>query len=518
MAVVVFKKPLFLERMGSRMKKGAVIVSVGAVVACGVIAGTVIFRSAPPSASSNLKAYESAGMPWTLADLPQERIDSGPETAAFFIRKAIPLLPKDADGLAFMTTQGDAMLPSEADAVLKLLDPYGPSLKEARTASERDVYGHGWDWDMDTGKVLPEISKVTRLVHLLNLRAEAKLLTGDVKGGLEDWEAGVRLCLLTRQISDSIAALYTAYHSHGTAQFGAKLIHGQPENALVVEKVLKGLTQLDVFPDWKSVVKADAYSYLSAFRNSQSQEEALRFLGKDIPLDDPFRKRIVREGLPEKKEMQESLAPVLAAYTQIGREMSDPAIDLNAMIKAVDQIEQKAEIEGKGAGAYRLSQVLRGMARAQAQIRTSHCLAKLHQAKLKGGSEVAKAKEEALTILDPISNQPIKFLSRESGIKVWSIGLDGVDDGGITLREARSAVTSITQTVTYDEVAEHPMRMQSLPYMRRQVAAAAQAAGNGRPRRPSADVARFQTPLMKPGSNGEAPLSIRREFYLNWID
>lgn len=495
------------------MKKRSLFIAVGTVF--GLAATALVVKSIfLPSDSAVVEAYRKAGMPWSAEELDgKHHAEAGSgadaESAADDLKRAAASLePSAANLVAF---RPKSVLPSsEAKQALEILSIHKKALDYAIAASVKKSYGVRRDWDLDVGGIETEASNLAVLMGLLCIRAEAYMRTGEMDKGLADWQSALRLNLLARQIPDSIAADYVASSTAAIAESAIRLIHlasGRPE---IIAKIADGFGELDSDLDWKSIIKSDGYSYLAAFRNSQNHEEALRHLSQPLPVTNPARNRVVREGLPADEEMKASVVDVLSFYAKLGKAMSEPQMSLAGMAKFIVQEEEKLERDGKGPGTYSLGQILTRVASAQAQVRAAHCLVLLSRTKSAGSSSAVSSLPEQ--VIDPFTGQPIKFIERSNGMKAWSIGPDLLDDGGISQEDAKRLAASPMAVVTYDRVAELPVSERPWPWLTRWEAPKEPKGSPKKivPRRPAGASAKFETAVMKPGSNTLAPLSIRR--------
>jgi hypothetical protein len=445
------------------MKKNLTWLAGAGAALASVAACLVIFSNRGPDLEALAKDYKEADMFWTVKDFPPASEVSDSENAAPVISKAMEVWPRMRGAMEF-GFRFEPKTKEEADEVLERMSNLKPSLEIALQASQMKGYSLGWDWDKDMNKVVPELQSLRLIVRALCQKSQALLVVEKTDEALESWEAALRLTLLARTIPDSSAALLASSMSASVSRTAVKAMDRRPNDARLIDALAKGLTQLDNEPDWRLIIKADGYAYLATLRNSVNTDDAAGRLQPDFQEPESQKKPLVREGIPAASDLKEMTGGVLKAYAQLGEAISSEKTTLPDAILLAEKLEDQAGSGGTSRSLSSLSRSLRRIGAGMGHARAAHVLAVVLKERSGGKKDLADLEDvPGGPWLDPLSGLPLKFSNRKEMVKIWSIGANLSDDGGLSREEASAAMQdSLTETgrpMAYDEVAANPISL-----------------------------------------------------------
>lgn len=456
--IVLARADIGIERLAMK-KKLTWLAGAGAALAS-VAAVAVIFSNRGPDLEALAKEYQAAGMPWTTKDLPVPKDVNEGDNAAPLIRKAIEAWPRMRGQMEF----GTRTLPEskkDAEAVLARLANLKSSLSLAIEAGGKPAYEPGWDWDRDLNKVVPELQSVRLMVRALCQRSDAYIAAGNIEEGMRDWKAALNLTLLSRTLPDSSAALLASSMSASVSRAAVRAIDREPKDIDLLNEVVSGLKKLDSGPDWRMAVKSDGYAYIATLRNSREPNEAASRLHPDFAGTQAV---LVREGMPKSPKLAEMTGGVLKAFAKLGTAIESDASGLADVMLLAEQVEDEAGSGEDVRSPSSLSRSLRRIGASMGHAKAAYALALLVKNRADGGEEIKDLADLAGgPWLDPLSGLPLKFSYRKERIKIWSIGANLADDGGLSREEAMASTqTPLTDHAgarAFDEVAAFPHRL-----------------------------------------------------------
>lgn len=147
----------------------------------------------------------------------------------------------------------------------------------------------------------------------------------------------------------------------------------------------------------------------------------------------------------------EVMEPVLNTLNADGTEKSPGALEA-----ALEQASNRSQI-GSSPMDYAVQEVLpvfehafQAPIRMKARLRTTRAMASVIDYQAKNGRWPSDLSEVGPVPLDPfLENKPIQYRVENNGFRVWSVGVDKVDNGGITRAESKPAAGSEQK---FDEV------------------------------------------------------------------
>ncbi len=437
-----------------RRREWAVVLGVGVATVYALYRVAVRywdFGTAAGELPAAIRDYRAVGLPWTAADIATNVPER--KNAASLLRHAIEAWPeKDAYGKidkAFSEGRAAPLLPSLA-----------PSLTLAHEAAKRPQLDYGRDLDLGLFLDFPEGAYVKRIARALALRAELAAARGDDAAALADLEDARRIAVLTGQEPHLIASLVSV--STGMIALGA--VEGCLARAAKSPERLKRyaawVAEPTPLPDVPRAIKGEVYRSIANLRmfphlgvgRSPVPMADLNAFAADIGPAPVPPSKIPRDGIPQGVRNQAYMARHCQMWTELWRATDGLRGDPDAVGRKWSEIENRHYENDKGL-SHGLDAILfptygqalksplallarRAVLRALAEAMIAHAAAGRWPAAVKG--------------IDPYTQKPLKVRSDKDGFRVWSVGKDGKDDGGLLLRDrARSSQGR-------DEVAIYP--------------------------------------------------------------
>lgn len=445
------------------MKKNLTWAALAAAVLASAAACLVIFSNRGPDLEALAKEYKEADMFWTAKDFPPAPAVKESENAAPLVRKAVEVWPRMRGSMEF-GFRFEPKNKEEAEELLERMSNLKPSLDIAKKASLKKAYNPGWDWDKDLNKVIPELQSLRHMVRALCQESQALVAAEKTSEAIESWESALRLTLLARTIPDSSASLLASSMSASVSRAAVKAMDRSPKDTRLLASLVEGLRQLDSEPDWRLAIKADGYAYLATLRNSVNSEDAAARLQPDFQEPESHKRPLVREGIPSVPSLREMTGGVLKAYAALGAAVASPKTTLPDAILLAEKIEDEAGSGGATRSLSSLSRSLRRIGANMGHAKAAYALAQIltlqtrEDGKLAGLDDVPGG-----PWLDPLSGMPLKSSFRKERVKIWSIGANLSDDGGLSREEASAAMQDSqidpTKALAYDEVAANPFSL-----------------------------------------------------------
>ncbi len=307
------------------------------------------------------------------------------------------------------------------------------------------VHYDGAPW----GILLPHLAQVKKLAMVLQLRATARLSEGQAASAHADTLLAMRLAELTRDepflISQLVRgaawtlALQPVWEGINDHRWDGPQLASIAERlravdlAVAIDRGLRGQQFSGIAPvnDETRVRLADEFR---SFGSNRSTEEALP--PEQLELAD----RLIRYGprgwfyqndLTTFSRVGEECARFAAWYgtraiTNVARSVEMPVLRVRPYQFIGDQFMQMLKARG----------AITGLLRAQAQVHLSLAATALERHRLATGTYPASLEALVPRYLDrvpsdPMTGGPLRYLRASDGtFKLYSIGLDGLDDGG----------------------------------------------------------------------------------------
>lgn len=379
------------------------------------------------------KRYKASGLPWTADELvPPEAGKSEKEYQALIElleQYALKTEPKNPN-------IKDLITPSDYAALDAYFAPRNELLDKAQSVAGRTVTWQK-DWDSGAAVLFPELASIKTVVKDLVLRAELRSARRDIKGAAADLRAG-------SDIAKNAIKAPTLIHGLVEIACRSILVHGLQRTAsfhlndpIALEELRMAAKPLAQTPDLYYSLKGEAFMGLTSLRNfnwriltNSGWEEGME------PIDTT---KLVRGGDIPGIAAKSFAVPYLNAWAEFAEKAKVQGSNPQSMIALSKTLEESAESQ-KGVSATFVSiffpvfsQAGRAFAKTEADYLTADYAMRIAVAKAKGST--AKVTEADI---DPFDGTALKVLINKSNIKVWSIGLNRTDEGGLSADEGRA--------------------------------------------------------------------------------
>lgn len=449
-----------------RMKKWLVRLAIFALTLIALAAVGVIglwtftgFGSASAKAKERYREWQAVGLPVTKAEVDPRPLPRPSENAASLVQAARTILEplRSEKSVSFSSEKSFS-----SGAMADFIRDREAFLAKMEEASKRPHLNFERDWDMGADLLVPEFADLKLAAKLFAARAEIRAKRGDEPGMLADLTAARRLAKLVSAEPAPIAGLVGMAMDDAT-MLGlgrcASLYADDPEILGAMKKIMED-TAFTV--DQEAAIRSEVYTGLATFRRLSNKDVIEMITSPDSCSFLPDSPRMnVTEGLPTQQLPRAVYSELAAYWNEFYPRIIDPSEDQTRV--AADQafrqqqmMESKSEPKRVAAhfcwsiDAFALS-FQRGSARQKCGLAYLAVL-EFRARNGKWPSNLADAGVTGSAALDPIDGRPLKYRFSASSARIWSVGSNKFDDGGVTKEEARSSGSYSA----HDDVWVHP--------------------------------------------------------------
>jgi len=415
--------------------------------------------------------YRAAGMPWEAKDLEipvADKDNAAPLLSEAFAKADDPLL-KTSTSRAEKLMAVDKW--DEAEAAIQTV---GPGLLLAKAASQKSGLSFHRDWDMGPQLQIPEFEPMRYFVKLLSDRAVCEAAQHKDEACLVDLTSAWRLSSLLGHEPILIGMLVEISGQ-------ATVLQGAERCASLRAAAPQFLARLQTFldsardrPQFMHALRGEAYQGLVVARNLGAfggVEGALAALGggRDDDENSPpplVPSRVIRTGVPTELLARAFADQHLKYWASIkkmadacggdpvamGRAMDAAAAQFNKEPEAPsspDTDVTKASLELEAILMPVFSEAGRAVPRRDATLVTARALVASLSYRDKTGRFPANSAEIPGAYVDPFTKGPLKIKETPTSFRVYTVGPDGIDHGGIAASETKG-------NQGYDIVAAYP--------------------------------------------------------------
>jgi hypothetical protein len=421
--------------MGSKGKRGQrFLIGAGVFVLVCAIVVFIVATAQQNNLSAKVAAARKAGFPFEGKSLEMKPPFPNAKNAAPYYEQAISQYRGLSSRQAAETALGKPIeaLDEKDRAVLgAFVADMGPALDYMWQGSQADYCYFPKDWDKGAAVLFPEYSSLKQIARTLAVRAQAAVGKGDLPSALEDF-ATVRT--LARHLAEQ-PTLIALLVSIAVDAIRARSLEVLFPLALKRESDSMWIREcIEAMPekfDLTGAIKTEAFFMYWLTRDGVDLRREMGF-----KTDDGFR--------PEVDLLQRSAfvrravrITVLDLYTPVIRDYK-PSDDERIVLDALDQRALEIQ-EGNRMAWPTLSTflpVFRGLAESldRARFRRRSLLAALDvlDHRRKTG---AWPSELPAGYIDPYDGKPLRYKIDGDGFRIWSVGANKTDEGGLTDRE-----------------------------------------------------------------------------------
>ena len=410
---------------------GILVCGAGCWGTVALVERVVDFRPAAGELDAAVRDYRAAGMPWTAKDLAPAKPLPPARNAASLLRRANAVVLKQGWSGGDRALR-DAMEAGRYEDAAAKLDAYAPTLAVFERATAIGTVDFGRDRDLGVNQLFPEFAPMKSAMKAFGYRARLRAVRGDLTGARADLRAartlarmaesdGVLISMLVRISGDAIA--------DDAAQRAAALDPG------LASMLIEDLKRSDRAPDFARALRSEAYLSLATSRNLTGQLARDSWSGSEGEEKNPTETdpaRLVRDGVPDGLIQRAYLARSLQVWTRVAGEMrraSDPGQLGNALDRIEDSIGEDRRVSSL------LNQILFpifGQAgNAVVKDRASRELTLAYLRALETRRRTGRFPAEPIQGNDPFG-RPYVVRTEGAGFRLYSLGPNGKDDGGLT--------------------------------------------------------------------------------------
>jgi hypothetical protein len=413
---------------------------------CGLGGWAVLQVADFPQAARQLPAaereYRAMGLPWTASDLARKPAVSDSDNAAILIREVaasgtLRKLSREHDEIEDLLREGRL-----ADATERM-QPYREIVPRIVEAARRPDADFKRDWDLGPILLLPEYAEIKNMVRLLGLEGRLKAQRGDAEGaasrlldarrlGAHAGREPILIAHLVYIACDAIAlrALEDALAAHRGNRAGLARLRSVAEADLPA-------------PQFRNALRGEMYMGLAGIRNLNYRQIHRLASGKGDAETMMEPASLRRDGVPRGFMERAFLARHLQMWSEAERRMARRPDDVRAQSLAVQEVSDG--LEGERRLSYLVSAVLfpvfsqAGEAYVQREAREHavRAAARVLEFEARNGRFPERLEEVGPVPLDPFDGEPLRYRRTEEGFRVYSVGRNMRDQGGMTPSEVR---------------------------------------------------------------------------------
>lgn len=308
------------------------------------------------------------------------------------------------------------------------------------------------DWDLGPRLRMDIYQQARGAVRVLCARALINAEQGDLSAVLRDLDAARALSTQTER--GGLIGLSTRLSLDSTVLRGIEACLARfSKNPQAIDRLRKVYLDKDPVYDLRGAIRGEGFFLVTAARNWGAFQGGSNY---NTPLDTTHLKRTgIPSGAVEQAQMARALdysARCLQVYDQ------NPA----SPIAVCQQIDEVTKVEGDEQRGWSrkfikaltpvYSETGKGIVAAIAESRCMRGLALAMAEKARTAQWPTKLPS---SLTDPFDSRPIRMTVQPDRVRVWSVGRDGQENGGLTLREVVRPTQDRT-VVQFDIVASYP--------------------------------------------------------------
>lgn len=440
-------------------------VVVVSLLVCGtgtVVAGRYLdFISASRELPDAVTKAKAVGIPWTAKDLQPNPPVADADNAA-------PLLTKMGD--AFRTNKAinaalEALKKDDYAEASKQLASCSVGLRLATEAAAKPGVDFKRDWDLGPQLLFPEFAGIKQGVKAVGVRALVRANSGDTTGTLADLKSMGSLARHAGSepilIGMLVGIACNAIRDKDIERIAA-LWKDSPQGL----KALEATTTADRYkPNIGNAMRGEAWFGVSTTRNFSllGGMKALSPSSDDTPTPKLDPTKIKRDGLPDGVKDRAFMARHLQAWTKAWPTITNPNLDAVEATKPLEEMSQSVEKE-PGLSYLLLkimfpvfSQAGAAAVRAEAMDNATVALIRVLEYKHQHGAFPRHLAEAKADLMDPFTKKTLRYKRSREGVRIYSLGFDKVDDGGLSRSELAKISGDSTNAKGDDVVAYPPL-------------------------------------------------------------
>jgi len=385
------------------------------------------------------RAYRAAGLPWEAKDLRPGVIVSSVKNAAPLLRSAIGLFDSNQFNSAYIAMRKD-MDAGSLESVIDGLAPFQKAMDVAVRASDRPDIDFGRDMDKGPAILFPEYAPVKGIAKALCLRAQLDVARHDTTAMARDLGAAWKLGVLMGRDPILIGMLVQIAIQNITLNAIQSCAYNLKKNRVGLEKLMSIIDKAQP-PDYGFAMRGEAFMGIATIRNLKAFGGIKGLTaandGSNIQTD---LSHLSRTGMPNDTTTRAFAARHMQVWAEaktiIDRDQKDAAKLGSDMDQLVMKVEQKKT-------ASNLLNMIMFPVFSQAGVAATSIQAEVIANKAMLTALIAGKLPTSLndipgTWTDPYTKKPMLFTNYKDGFRVYSVGPNRKDDGGVFRAENKS--------------------------------------------------------------------------------
>lgn len=454
--------PLTTMRRSSRIWGGVAIA--GGILIAG---SAIIYATGPAGRSASdlnaeIKAARAEGLWTSWRDIPSASSipadqNAGPVYTAE-CSKIVTILGKDEKEFeaARDAVYFGAPTPTEIQTFSAGLAKLAPTLAVIESATARPQCIFQRNWELGTYVMFPEYGYAKSTARLLATRAVLEAEHGEIEESTHSLLSAARLC---RHIGDEpilISSLVEVANEAILDRAMERIIDHHPTDLTLLSGVREAVVALGPPMSLRHALQAELPMTLTAMDGLAKHPTDWNLMvsgSNELPgssVEPNLMGRLVAFG-PVRDALKVNL---IQYWREIDRRLPQDSADYEKQSIVMKDMEQTLDADKRwnsvltkiSAPVFSQSTDSLGKSLAIRRIRLAQISVLISKAKT--GKYPLKLDGKAADLIDPFGQQPLNYKRTLAGFKVYSIGADRVDDGGL--------VRSSNDSGTYDLVASYP--------------------------------------------------------------
>jgi len=418
----------------------------------------VDYGEAAGRVEADARVYRAAGLPWEAKDLRPVPVTPDQNAAPLILKASAMLGEKafDKDNPAIQELLSENSI---EEAALKL-KRYAPALTLAEQAVKLPNLAFDRDWDMGTALDLSELANVQRLERAVCLQAQfdARLKKSDPERAVQELETGWKLSLLAGQDPCLINMLVEVSCQRMVLDAIQRIAASgmdDPSTSIRLDRILSNAEDL---PNLAHALTGEAYVELSTVRNAAILDKTLEDEARGVSRTKIVTEGLVRTGLPDSTTQRAYAARDFEIWVQAKAAMDKSADNPEMLRKEIGRISD--EMGEKTGLSYVFIMIMfpvyynaaTTVVEIKAETIATRGLLAAMQVRAQTGKWPARIEDIPGSWIDPFTGKPMLTKQTADSFRVYSVGPDLKDDGGVRKVE----VTKWSTGQDYDIVASYP--------------------------------------------------------------
>lgn len=415
-----------------------ILLAVMALSSAGCINGDL--REAAAKLPEQEARMRALGLPMTAAELVPPRKTASGKLAAPLVEQFKLMRSKDLSK-AIADPFKDPATP-DWKALETALTLNEGTLKLIERIAACDALGIDHDWDQNVSLLFPEFAAIKEMSKVLTARAELRAHQGQMDAAIQDLERIGKLAGFCKEEPVLIAGLVTVAIVSIQSSAARYCAAYTPEREADLAKLVQWLRSKPVKPDLVQALRGEFYFALSLCRNMDLMGDIDKVLGvsaDSAPSEPMPAGQLRRSGLPEALIQRAYLARFFEFWGDVFEAIkgtNDPVAIGDALKSAQQKYATRKE------PSYRLLNLLLPVfdqaslaylrPKASRNLATAYARVLLHHSQ--SGQWPRNLMFQDSLLDDPYSGTWLGYsYDQNAGFKVWSVGPDRKDDGGVSV-------------------------------------------------------------------------------------